>query len=478
MLTVDRSVLAVCCCKEATIVSLLLRHDCCNLEMQGQLYLRQLSHPRWRTGFLDDIRTPRFSATFTHLHLLPLLFFPLYQSLALYNMYTIPFVFGLAAAVSSVSAGKLGVGSTRATTRAAHALADKLMGYYSSADGGVIPGYNWWESGGMWATMIHYAQYTGDTSYNNDVASAISTQAGSTQDFMGDLTTGNDDQLWWGIAAITAAEYSFQAPSDGSSWLQMAENVFNAVQDRWDPTTCNGGLNWQIDPSAKGAHYKNGISNGFFFQLAARLARYTGHEKYATSASKTFDWVQSVNLIDKSTYRVYDGTNALQGCTSLNHIQWSYNVGVFLYGAAVMLDHTGDAATWQPHVDGFIGVAQASFTDKGVLQESKCEPNGDCNTDQLSFKAFLSRWLAQTSALVPSTHSQITPLLQASVDSAIASCNSDNTCGIRWPTAEYDGTQGVGQQMAALEIVQGQLAISATLPANASKRKVARSFQV
>lgn len=389
---------------------------------------------------------------------------------------------GLLAAASTVSSRALGAHGPRAATRAAKALAGNLMSYYNGADNGALPSpYAWWESAGMWATMIQYWHNTGDATYNNDVAMGIAAQAGSGQNFIGPNTLGNDDQLWWGIAAITAAEYGFQEPS-GASWVQLAENVFNDVQQRWNTATCNGGLGWQISTSAPGYNYKNSISNGLFFQLAARLARFTGNSMYEDWATKIFDWTYSVKLINHVTYMVYDGTDATQGCTELNHLKWTYNVGVFMYGAAVMLDHTGDAATWQPHVDGFIGAAQKKFTDSNILQED-CEAKGDCNTDQLSFKAYLSRWLAATAALVPSTQPTVLPMLQASVNGALASCNggpNQNTCGIQWPINAYDDLTGVGQQMAALEIVQGLLANGKGLPAKswkAKKRDIGMAFE-
>lgn len=393
------------------------------------------------------------------------------------------FTFALALATTALaSATQLNVDTTSKTADAASTLAGKLMSYYSESDNGVLPQpYYWWESGGLWASMIQYWHYTGDSTYNTAVSAAIVAQAGSAQDFMGPNTLGNDDQLWWGLASMTAAEYDFPAPTTGPSWLQLAGNVFNEVQGRWDTSTCNGGLHWQISSSAAGYGYKNAVSNGLFFQLAARLARYTGNSMYTTEASDVFGWVQSVGLVDKTTYRVYDGTDDTQGCTSLDHDEWSYNVGVYLYGAAVMLDHTGDTGTWQPHVDGLIAAASAAFTsNEGVLQESNCEPGGTCDTDQLSFKAYLSRWLAATAVLVPSTASKIQPLLSASAEGALASCNDgpdSNTCGFRWTTDSYDGTQGVGQQLAALEIVQGLLASGKPLPTAAFKLKLARRFE-
>lgn len=106
----------------------------------------------------------------------------------------------------------------------------------------------------MWSSMINYWHLTGDLTYNGDVVSSLTAQAGNTQDFMGQYTTGNDDQLWRAIAAITAAGYDLPEPASDSTWLQLAENVFSAVQARWDTTMCNGGLGWQISPPAPGYH--------------------------------------------------------------------------------------------------------------------------------------------------------------------------------------------------------------------------------
>lgn len=388
----------------------------------------------------------------------------------------------LALAGAGLASAALSTTSSPDTCSAASALAGNLMSYYSDADNGVLPQpYWWWESAGMWTSMIHYSHYTQDYTYDETVAAAIAAQAGPTQDFMGANTLGNDDHLWWGIAAMSAAEYNFRAPASGSSWIQLAENVYHEVQGRWDTSTCNGGLHWQISPSATGYSYKNAISNGLFFQLAARLARYTGNSQYTDMANTIWDWSLTVGLVNPSSYNVYDGTDSTEGCTSLDHDQWSYNVGAYLYGAAVMLDVTGDSATWTPHVQGLVSAASAGFTNNGVLQESKCEPIDDCDTDQLSFKAYISRWLAATGAMVPSLESQITPLLQASVDGALASCNGGSdadVCGMKWTTDSYDGNIGVGQQLSALEIVHGQLATSRPLPSKASQqRRMARSFE-
>jgi mannan endo-1,6-alpha-mannosidase len=136
---------------------------------------------------------------------------------------------------------------------------------------------------------------------------------------------------------MTAAELGFDNLPKSPSWVQLAENVFNAQVGRWDDKTCAGGLRWQVFPFNNGYDYKNALSNGAFFQLATRLARYTGNQTYADWAEKIFTWSENVGFITKS-YAVYDGSNVLNACSSTNQIQWTINSALYLYGSAIMYD--------------------------------------------------------------------------------------------------------------------------------------------
>lgn len=106
---------------------------------------------------------------------------------------------------------------------------------------------------------------------------------------------------------------------------------------KWDDSTCGGGLRWQIFTFNAGYTYKNSIANGCFFNIASRLARYTGNQTYADWAEKTWDWMEGVGLIS-TDYKVYDGTSDTDNCTSIDHIQFSYNQGIYLFGSAVMYE--------------------------------------------------------------------------------------------------------------------------------------------
>jgi mannan endo-1,6-alpha-mannosidase len=108
---------------------------------------------------------------------------------------------------------------------------------------------------------------------------------------------GNDDQSFWALAAIAAAEMRFpNPPSDKPQWLALAQAVFNQQATRWDTANCNGGLRWQIVPFNAGYNYKNSISNGCLFHLAARLARYTGNTTYIDWADKIYDWMDGSGI--------------------------------------------------------------------------------------------------------------------------------------------------------------------------------------
>ncbi len=99
---------------------------------------------------------------------------------------------------------------------------------------------------------------------------------------------GNDDQATWALAAISAAEARLPEPI-GTSWISLAEAVFENQAARWDTATCGGGLRWQIFTFNNGYNYKNSISTGDFFQLASRLARFTGNATYSDWADKAFN---------------------------------------------------------------------------------------------------------------------------------------------------------------------------------------------
>lgn len=119
-----------------------------------------------------------------------------------------------------------------------------MMTMYPGNKTGGIPGllgdpYYWWEAGAMFGALIDYWHYTGDTTYNPVSTEALLWQVGDDDDYMPLNQTkslGNDDQAFWGIAAMRAAEVNYPNPPTGKpGWLALAQAVFNTQAGSYDP---------------------------------------------------------------------------------------------------------------------------------------------------------------------------------------------------------------------------------------------------
>ncbi|KAK7403667.1 hypothetical protein QQX98_010553 [Neonectria punicea] len=347
--------------------------------------------------------------------------------------------------------------------------------------------YYWWVAGALWGAMLDYYHFTNDATYNDVVIEALlgPTNLGKNEDYMPEEhrdEEGNDDLFFWGSAVISAAERNFPQPNkDLPSWLQIGENVFNELVDRWNTTHCGGGLLWQIYPeNPNGMNYKNSVSNGGFFQIAARLARATGNDTYLDWAEKIWDWSNDVGFIDPKTWHVYDGADSSDNCVKTNKYSFSYTSGIYLYGAAVMANYT-KKPEWTTRTEGLFKGTDWFFSpfsnSTNVMYESACEKVGRCNTDMSTFKGYLSRFLYQSTQLVASLREPIAALMLPTSEAAAKSCSGGEygrSCGMRWYVGGYDNNTGLGQQMCALEAVQGLLIDSAPAPLQGDDIKVIR----
>ncbi|KAH6692422.1 mannan endo-1,6-alpha-mannosidase DCW1 [Plectosphaerella plurivora] len=336
--------------------------------------------------------------------------------------------------------------------------------------------YYWWQAGALWGAMLDYYHYTGDSSYNPVVLDALLAPAntGPQHDYKPPehyLELGNDDLGFWGFAVLAAAERNFPQPRpEVPSWLKMAENIFTSLSSRWDDARCGGGVHWQVfRTSPHGIDYKNSVTNGALFQLAARLARATGRAFYADWAVRVWDWSVATGIIGKK-FSVYGGAHASDNCAKVNHVSFSYTGGIYLYGAAVMAEHTGDQM-WADRANGLLAAAGYFFgqseESRDVMYEPACEPGDLCNHDMKSLKGYSSRFMWQSTHHMPSLLPEVRRLLEASSLAAAAACSGgDNgvTCGQKWYVGGFDGSVGLGQQMYALETIQGLLSTTAKPP--------------
>ena len=267
-------------------------------------------------------------------------------------------IWALACLVAGLVQGlEVDLTSAASIKEASSTIAYDMMTFYTGNNTGDNPGnlpppYYWWEAGAMFMHMVDYYYYTGDPSYNQATIEAIDWQAGTDGEFMPSTKTkdeGNDDQVFWAFASMSAAELKFPAPQSGfPTWTAMSQAVFNLQAERWDPDNCGGGLRWQIQPLNQGYDYKNIASNGGFFQLASRLARYTGNETYAQWADKMWTWIDNSALLNKNNpiaWKVNDGAGIEADCGDPNPAQYSYNYGILLGGLAFIYNHVSRTTT-------------------------------------------------------------------------------------------------------------------------------------
>ena len=120
---------------------------------------------------------------------------------------------------------------------------------------------------------------------------------------------------------------------------------------------------------------------------------------------------------------------------------------------------TNGSPKWGDRVEGIMQQT-SGFFPSGIMYEPACEPWGTCNTDQRSFKAYLSRFMALTVQMAPFTAPFILPKLRSSAIAAAKNCEygaDGETCGMRWTEGKWDGGWGVGEQLSALETIQSNL---------------------
>ncbi|KAJ6787870.1 hypothetical protein PWT90_10444 [Aphanocladium album] len=406
------------------------------------------------------------------------------------------------------------IGTPDEIRESSRTLAYDLMTLYKGNQSGQIPGvlpgppssglgdYYWWEGGAMMGTYIDYWHLTGDHSYNDVVTQGMLFQVGDNNDYQPRNQTiglGNDDQGFWGMSAMLAAETRFpNPPRDKPQWLALAQAVWNtqAEPGRWDEL-CGGGLRWQRQFFNNGWGYKNGdffftilrcrslisdffsaIANGVFFNLGARLARYTGNDTYALRAEQAWDWLWNVGFIDNQSWHVYDGGHVEHNCTDINRLKVSYNPAVLIHGSAFMYNYTNGDEKWKYRTSAMLDSFFKQFFKNNIIFESDCESGEPpCTTDMLSFKGYCLRWLAVVTQIAPFTRDTIMPVLQDSARAAVKQCTGAPTgrrCGFYWTGGEYvdpqkDNTTGAGEVMDVLAAVSSLLIDETAAPVKAGQ---------
>ncbi|KXJ89888.1 mannan endo-1,6-alpha-mannosidase DCW1 [Microdochium bolleyi] len=345
-----------------------------------------------------------------------------------------------------------------------------------------MPGmYYWWHGGAMWGTLIDYRHRFGDKSFDKYITESLLHQTGKNNDFNPanwSLSMGNDDQAFWAMAALGAAETGYpDPPEDQPQWLALAQGTLHSqinpqrrIVDQSNP--CNWGLRWQVFPQNNGYDYVNTISNGCFMNMAARTGRYTGNKTYLDLAERTYDLLKELKYIDEN-FEVHDGGHEKKQCKDINKLTFSYNAAILMQSCAYMYNVTNGGEKWKREIDGLLDRTIKSFftnssdpTAPHIAFERNCEysslPAEPCNNDMRTFKGYLHRWMASTMKMAPYTESIIMPVLRESARAALKTCThgpNGRLCGFYWregafrttaPVGQFPDTASMGEQMNVL----------------------------
>ncbi|KAM9905911.1 hypothetical protein OXX79_001870 [Metschnikowia pulcherrima] len=372
---------------------------------------------------------------------------------------------GILVLAGSASSLLLDVYSNASICAAAKEIVQGQMDYYEGIKYGGTVGmfgfpYYWWHAGEVFGGWVDYWAFCAkdNETFSQILFDAMYAQRGEFNNYMPEnqtVTEGNDDQGVWGLALMQAVERNFTNPED-HSWLFFTQALFNTMNNRWNTSTCGGGLKWQIFTYLNGYYYKNSISNGALFSLAARLYRFTGEKFYLDVAEKVWEWMLGIGLIDTSdvVWHLHDGATEGTNCTQFTSWQWSYTYGIFLSGSAYLYNATGERK-WKEATLKFAN-ASSYFFNGTIMTETTCSTVGRCNNDQRSFRSLFSRGLGLTAALIPQIRNRIlNGWLKPSAKAAAQSCSGDarSTCGYNWAADGWDGKWGLGEQMGALEVI-------------------------
>ncbi|ODV58879.1 glycoside hydrolase family 76 protein [Ascoidea rubescens DSM 1968] len=364
-------------------------------------------------------------------------------------------------------------------------ISDGILDYYLGTRYGGNVGmfqqpYYWWQAGEAFGSLLDQWYLCEDKTNEQLLYDALVSQTGDNYDYVPlnqTETEGNDDQGVWSFAIMSAAEKGFPSPKNSGvpyEWVELAENIFNSMFGRWDDE-CGGGLRWQIYDTNVGFDYKNSVSNGCLFQLAARLAKYHNDPKYTYIADYVWEWTTDVDFLTEydDTIILHDGAHTYANCEDITDKEWTYNYGLYMVGSAYLYNYTGEQR-WLDRTNKLLHRSNEIFFNNNVMYEQQCQradSKSVCNNDQRSFKSLFSRCLGLTSVLAPSTRSTIESLIEASAKGAAASCSGGSdgvTCGIDWTMNSWDGWYGLGEQMSAIEVIQNLLIADRPAPLTAS----------
>jgi hypothetical protein len=320
-----------------------------------------------------------------------------------------------------------------APSRAA-AAADTLMWSYDPYNGWWPS--SWWNSAATLTALIDHERTAGTHDYDWVIArtydenhqafpagvrSSDAVQAGF-------ISRAVDDTGWWGLAWLTAYQYTHQA-----RYLNATLTIGDFLNQYWDPSTCGGGEWWSIEKT-----YKNAVTSGLYLRFTAELHRaIPGDTAWLNRAEAVGDWYRSSGLID-SQGLVNDGLTT--DCQNNGQTVWSYNQGLAIGGLTELWKDTGnpaDLSTAKQLADA--AMSSSRLTVDGILTESCDVGRGSCDDNQRQFKGVFMRNFADLAQATGSAAYRQYVQTQAN---AIWSDDRDslNNLGERWAGTSPNAT--------------------------------------
>lgn len=107
---------------------------------------------------------------------------------------------------------------------------------------------------------------------------------------------------------------------------------------------------------------------------------------------------------------------------------------------AALQTQGADRQKWGDRLENLLDKYLVNNFNNSIAYEPNCEPQRMCNTDQKCMKGYSHRWLSVATQLAPQIKAKIQPVLQKSVEAAVAQCTGGPTgrkCGFFWRDGVY-----------------------------------------
>lgn len=186
--------------------------------------------------------------------------------------------------------------------------------------------------------------------------------------------------------------------------------------------------------------------------------------------------MESVKLLDNSTYAIFEGAQVEDNCKKPIKSEISADNAHFALGAAFLYNQTNGDQKWKDRVSKLLDHGTKTFFDDGVAIEPSCEAKHHCGQATLSYKGELVQAYTLITQVAPFANDKIQPLLKNTAAAAAKRCSDGEDgkqCGFEWADKTYDKdsfTQVAVQQMNAAIAVDALLVDSSKPPATDEKK--------